>query len=209
VELIGSNMAPFYNQRRIDKLEPLTPHEMPIPAKELGVLGLGLYTWGGASNPPNSTAPARASASVVRALVTNSTQRSKPLSKRGLKSPQQPAPGAIAGAVVLAFQQEANGNRRQRARKPVGASIANTTASPSGVNRYFEGPSRNMTEVNTQLMASVDTNVGTAMPAAPWSVASGKLLPSSVSRRCVFSSSRWNRRPEFRPPARGHRASWC
>jgi hypothetical protein len=74
VELIGSNMAPFYNQRRIDKLEPLTPHEMPIPAKELGVLGLALYTWGGASNPPNSTAPARAPASVVRALVTNAPQ---------------------------------------------------------------------------------------------------------------------------------------
>jgi len=69
VELPGSNAAPFYNQRRITPvgggspgtpgLEQLTAHEMPVPAKELQVLGLPLYTWGGTS-PPNSspTAPA-------------------------------------------------------------------------------------------------------------------------------------------------------
>ena len=65
--------------------------------------------------------------------------------------------------------------------------MAKTTASPSGVNRYFAGPSRKTTEVKTQLMASVETNVGTAMPAAPCSVASGSGCPSSVSRRWVFS----------------------
>ena len=54
VELLGSNNAPYYNQRRIDKLEPLTPHEMPIPAKELGVLGIPLYTCGGALHPDGS-----------------------------------------------------------------------------------------------------------------------------------------------------------
>jgi len=62
VELMGSNIAPFYNQRRIDNLEPLTPHEMPVPAQELGVLKLctgTCYTWGG-SNPPSSSAPAPA-----------------------------------------------------------------------------------------------------------------------------------------------------
>ncbi|PYO97748.1 MAG: hypothetical protein DMD60_05880 [Gemmatimonadetes bacterium] len=62
VELMGSNIAPFYNQRRIDNLEPLTPHEMPVPAQELGVLKLcsGVcYTWGG-TNPPSSSAPAPA-----------------------------------------------------------------------------------------------------------------------------------------------------
>src|SRR5205823_9857350 len=74
VELIGSNTAPFYNQRRIDKLEPLTPHELPVPAKELGVLGLGLYTWGGVSNPPNSSATASAPAGVVKALVQDAPQ---------------------------------------------------------------------------------------------------------------------------------------
>src|SRR2546427_7981619 len=47
VELPGSNVAPFYNQRRIDGLEPRTAHEMPVPAKELGVLQLPFYTWGG------------------------------------------------------------------------------------------------------------------------------------------------------------------
>ena len=47
VELAGDNAAPYYNRRRIDGLQPRTPHEMPIPAKELGVLGLPLYTFGG------------------------------------------------------------------------------------------------------------------------------------------------------------------
>ncbi len=72
VELIGSNVGVFYNQRRTDKLEPLTPHELPIPAKELGVLGLALYTWGGVSNAPNSTAPAPGAApSVAASAVVN------------------------------------------------------------------------------------------------------------------------------------------
>lgn len=67
VELMGSNNAPFYNQRRIDNLEPLTPHEMPVPAQELGVLGLcsgTCYTWGG-SNPPSSTPSAPQSSAAV------------------------------------------------------------------------------------------------------------------------------------------------
>ncbi len=41
--------------------------------------------------------------------------------------------------------------------------------------------------MNTQLMASVDTSVGTAISAAPCSVASGSGMPSSVHRRWVFS----------------------
>lgn len=68
VELPGSNIAPFYNQRRIDKLEPLTPHEMPVPAKELGVLQQPLYTCGGAANPDGSC---QAHAAVVAALYTD------------------------------------------------------------------------------------------------------------------------------------------
>lgn len=68
VELPGSNIAPFYNQRRIDKLEPLTPHEMPVPAKELGVLQEGLYTCGGAANPDGSC---QAHAALVAALVSD------------------------------------------------------------------------------------------------------------------------------------------
>ena len=65
--------------------------------------------------------------------------------------------------------------------------MANTTASPSGVNKYRAGPSRKTTEVNTQLMASVETSVGTAIPAEPCSVAAGSGIFSSVSSRCVFS----------------------
>jgi starch-binding outer membrane protein, SusD/RagB family len=68
VELLGSNNVAFYNQRRIDKLEPLTPHEMPVPAKELGVLQQGAYTCGGAANPDGSC---QAHAAVVAALVTD------------------------------------------------------------------------------------------------------------------------------------------
>src|SRR5207249_10967918 len=51
VELPGSNPAPFYNQRRIDKLEPLTPRQMPVPAKALGALKPPLDTRGGAAPP--------------------------------------------------------------------------------------------------------------------------------------------------------------
>ena len=68
VELPGSNTAPYYNMRRIDKLEPLTPHEYPVPAKELGVDQLPLYTCGGAANPDGSC---QAHAAVVAALVTD------------------------------------------------------------------------------------------------------------------------------------------
>ena len=73
VELPGSNNAPYYNQRRIDKLEPRTPHEMPVPAKELGVLQVGLYTCGGAAHLDGScdAHPAPVSPAVVAALVTN------------------------------------------------------------------------------------------------------------------------------------------
>ena len=56
MELIGLGALPFYNRRRIDGLITGTPREMPVPARELGVLGQALYTWGG-SNPPNSPTP--------------------------------------------------------------------------------------------------------------------------------------------------------
>ena len=69
VELPGSNTAPYYNMRRNDKLEPNTPHEYPVPAKELGVLQQPLYTCGGAANPDGSCGSH--SAAVVAALVTD------------------------------------------------------------------------------------------------------------------------------------------
>jgi len=68
VELLGSNNMAFWNQRRIDNLEPLTPHEFPVPAKELGVLQQGLYTCGGAANPDGTC---QAHAALVAALVTD------------------------------------------------------------------------------------------------------------------------------------------
>src|SRR2546426_8774130 len=75
VELPGSNaFAPFINQRRINNLEPLTPHEMPVPAKELGVLQQPLYTWGGASNPVSSS-PTAPAPGVAAALVLNAQQK--------------------------------------------------------------------------------------------------------------------------------------
>ena len=56
VELLGLGPAPYYWRRRTDGLLDGTPHEMPVPAKELGVKGQALYSWGGTgaaqSTPP-------------------------------------------------------------------------------------------------------------------------------------------------------------
>ncbi len=65
VELPGDNATPYYNRRRIDGLQALTPHQMPIPAKELGVLGLAYYTFGG-------TAPAFSAAAGSSTVVASS-----------------------------------------------------------------------------------------------------------------------------------------
>ena len=51
IELIGLGDAVYFNRRRIDGLEPLTPRQMPVPAKELQVLLKPLYTFGGAFPP--------------------------------------------------------------------------------------------------------------------------------------------------------------
>ncbi|MBK8250737.1 MAG: hypothetical protein IPK85_25590 [Gemmatimonadetes bacterium] len=56
IELMGISSLPYYNRRRIDGLLPGTPREMPVPARELGVLGQALYTWGG-TNPAASPTP--------------------------------------------------------------------------------------------------------------------------------------------------------
>jgi starch-binding outer membrane protein, SusD/RagB family len=73
LELLGQGAVPFFEQRRlpvitgggfagdnsprrvIAGLLPGTPREMPVPAKELGVKGEALYTWGGTT--PKSVAP--------------------------------------------------------------------------------------------------------------------------------------------------------
>ena len=69
VELLGLGASPFYNRRRLPNcvqtpsgpcvggLRAGTPHEMPVPAKELGVKSEPLYTYGGATNPANSPKP--------------------------------------------------------------------------------------------------------------------------------------------------------
>ncbi|HYT04852.1 MAG TPA: hypothetical protein VEM13_08240 [Gemmatimonadales bacterium] len=93
VELYDSNVQAYYNQRRIDNLEPLTPHEFPVPAQELGVLGVPLYTFGGASNPLNSapTAPAPSAAALVGSAPQifaqiQREQRARMLANRVFKS---------------------------------------------------------------------------------------------------------------------------
>lgn len=48
IELIGLGDVVYFNRRRIDGLQALTPRQMPVPAKELQVLGKTLYTYGGA-----------------------------------------------------------------------------------------------------------------------------------------------------------------
>lgn len=56
IEQIGLGPVVYYFRRRIGGLISGTPNEKPVPAKELGVLGLPLYTWGGAG-PANSPTP--------------------------------------------------------------------------------------------------------------------------------------------------------
>ncbi len=56
IELLGLGAASYYWIRRTDRLIAGTPHEMPVPAKELGVRGEALYTWGG-TGPANSPTP--------------------------------------------------------------------------------------------------------------------------------------------------------
>jgi hypothetical protein len=73
IELLGLGPTPFYNQRHLPDVAAVagvdglrarwiqgllvgTPREMPVPAKELGVKGQALYTFGG-SSPANSTTP--------------------------------------------------------------------------------------------------------------------------------------------------------
>ncbi len=56
IELLGLGAAPYYLRRRTDALIDGTPREMPVPAKELGVKGEALYSWGG-TLPLNSPTP--------------------------------------------------------------------------------------------------------------------------------------------------------
>lgn len=78
IELLGLGPAPYWHQRGmppviatnweqmgtgiyngpryVQGLLPGTPREMPVPAKELGVNGEALYTWGGLG-PANSATP--------------------------------------------------------------------------------------------------------------------------------------------------------
>jgi hypothetical protein len=56
IELLGLGASSYYWRRRTDGLLQGTPHEMPVPAKELGVKGEALYSWGG-TGPAQSTVP--------------------------------------------------------------------------------------------------------------------------------------------------------
>ncbi len=63
VELYASAKgAPYYDARRTDRLQPLTPRQLPVPGDELSLRGEPIYTFGGANNPdfvpPSSTGTA-------------------------------------------------------------------------------------------------------------------------------------------------------
>jgi hypothetical protein len=55
IEFMGQGATAFFNRRRIDGLIPSTPRQMPVPAKELGLLLRSSYTFGG--NKPDMSAP--------------------------------------------------------------------------------------------------------------------------------------------------------
>ncbi len=57
IEGLGQGPASYYLRRRRGQLIPGTPHEMPVPAKELGVFNQPLYTWGGLGPASSPTPP--------------------------------------------------------------------------------------------------------------------------------------------------------
>ena len=65
IELLALGASPFFNRRRVDGLHPMTPRHMPVPAKELTLIGMPLYTFGGPGNP-EGLAPPTASVSVAQ-----------------------------------------------------------------------------------------------------------------------------------------------
>jgi hypothetical protein len=56
IEAMGQGPSPYYHRRRRGGLVIGTPHEMPVPAKELGVFAQPLYTFGG-TGPASSVTP--------------------------------------------------------------------------------------------------------------------------------------------------------
>jgi hypothetical protein len=58
IEVLGLGPASYYHRRRaVNGLLPGTPREMPVPAKELGVFGQPLYTFGGTGLANSPTPP--------------------------------------------------------------------------------------------------------------------------------------------------------
>ena len=68
------------------------------------------------------------------------------------------------------------------------ASIANTTAMASGVNRYFAGPTRNTTGTKTMQIDRVETKAGVAICCAPSRIAWTRRVPRP-RLRWMFSIS--------------------
>jgi hypothetical protein len=58
IEMMDIGPTVFYNRRRIDGLQPMTPRHMPMPFKELDLLRRELYTYGGPDGPDMSAAAA-------------------------------------------------------------------------------------------------------------------------------------------------------
>jgi hypothetical protein len=51
IELLATNGLELFDGRRFEKLQAGTPRHIPVPAKELEVLALPIYTFGGPNNP--------------------------------------------------------------------------------------------------------------------------------------------------------------
>jgi hypothetical protein len=68
IELLGLGGTIYYNHRRTDRLAAMTPRQMPIPAKELGLLALELYSFGGPNNPAGVSAGAYYKPAGVRSV---------------------------------------------------------------------------------------------------------------------------------------------
>ncbi|NOT09386.1 MAG: hypothetical protein HOP28_14410 [Gemmatimonadales bacterium] len=51
IEMLGLGAMPFYNRRRIDGLWPMSPRQMPVPARDLAQIQVEFYSFGGPGNP--------------------------------------------------------------------------------------------------------------------------------------------------------------
>lgn len=72
IELMNTNGLEFFDGRRFEKIQTGTVRHLPVPAKELEVLALPIYTFGGPTNPDKNVLDGMSyrNANLLKALST-------------------------------------------------------------------------------------------------------------------------------------------